>query len=380
MLAERTPRFLQDVAGQSRGAREAGSQQCGSGHRLGVVGLGGRGPESDSAVMSETYTEGMEVEYKSKSAGWMRARITKVEGGKIWLDIRSGGFYDVDRMEGKLRVPHENLPVAGAHERLPGGAHECLPDAAADVGDGSAMASGFSVPQGPPVALGPDSGPVAQSKKNRARDEYDDEVPAYVQQGLKDHGSVMGFLEHLQQHWQGQMDVLKVRLEKKFPSSVAVASPFSTSPGRKTQQGPIHPAMLALHPTMWDLFYVYETDFAREVKALVQRGVVGAFRVKPCSAPGGVEGSGPILQPTFSSFSWGPDGDYASFVKVAAIVVVCVSSVQLEWELPAWLCADLSEMQASFIFKGSQLNPLPGLVAGDDVQLQAEPCSRPFHD
>ena len=78
--------------------------------------------------------------------------------------------------------------------------------------------------------------------------------------------------------------------------------------------------------------------------------------MKARSVQEGVEGSGPSSQPLFPSFSWGPDGDCVSFVKVAAIVVVCVSAVQLEWELPKWLCADLSEMQASFVFKGGQLN------------------------
>ena len=91
----------------------------------------------------------------------------------------------------------------------------------------------------------------------------------------------------------------------------------------------------------WDLYFVYEANFTREVKHIVTDGLGhGTLELKPIGVP-----------LPLAPLSWGLDGAYAVFVRFAAIVFITVKAVRGAPRLPTWLVKDLSNIQATYTFR-----------------------------
>lgn len=110
-------------------------------------------------------------------------------------------------------------------------------------------------------------------------------------------------------------------------------------------------SQLTFMPEAWDYYYVYESDFIRELKDIVANGLPSAdLGVKPyIGLPGQTA--------NWSDFVWGPDGKYISFVRMAVVVFIAdaVASGVLSGDLPQWLLADLSGLSATHEILGSPM-------------------------
>ena len=130
----------------------------------------------------------------------------------------------------------------------------------------------------------------------------------------------------------------------------AGSAPFTQAPGVASFQGFLHPSMLSFEPRSWDLFFVYESDFKREVKAIITDGLVHlpAFQVQL------VEQLTP-LSPV-PDFAWKPDGSYRTFVGIAAVMFISITIVHdATMSPPQWLAQDLSKMAGVYLHQPSQL-------------------------
>ena len=93
--------------------------------------------------------------------------------------------------------------------------------------------------------------------------------------------------------------------------------------------------MLACAPSAWDMFYVYESDFVRELKEILTNGLqAAALEVQPF---GGLSGVGE----TWADFNWQPDGKYVNFVRCAVVVYITHTVIHESLRLPPWLEEDL---------------------------------------
>lgn len=112
---------------------------------------------------------------------------------------------------------------------------------------------------------------------------------------------------------------------------------------------------------------MYEANFVREVKSILTDGVPsGQLQLQPVRRP---------EQP--EQLFWGPDGAYALFVKLAAIVFIAVTSVRGAPRLPAWLVADLASLQATCTFNRNHseraLSGLKATVLASKQSRSADP-------
>ena len=113
--------------------------------------------------------------------------------------------------------------------------------------------------------------------------------------------------------------------------------------------------MLACAPSAWDMFYVYESDFVRELKEILTNGLqAAALEVQPF---GGLSGVGE----TWADFNWQPDGKYVNFVRCAVVVYITHTVIHESLPLPPWLQEDLVGLGAFYIPRGS---PTERCIAG----------------
>ena len=95
----------------------------------------------------------------------------------------------------------------------------------------------------------------------------------------------------------------------------------------------------------WDLYYVYDNDFLREVRDLYVNGLTsGSVQLKPFGDAGNSDSQ------IWSDFNWQPDGKYEHFVKVAAIVFVTSCTVSEGWSHPE--CFFSALLPASVLLAG----------------------------
>ena len=125
--------------------------------------------------------------------------------------------------------------------------------------------------------------------------------------------------------------------------------PFTKAPGTTSFKGFLHPSMLSFEPQSWDLFFVYESDFKREVKAIITDGLIqSGLQVQlveqlPASSP-------------VPDFAWKPDGPYRAFVTIAAVMFISITTTQdAALPLPQWLAQDLSKMSGIYVHHPNQL-------------------------
>ena len=125
-------------------------------------------------------------------------------------------------------------------------------------------------------------------------------------------------------------------------------------------RGSCHPSDFAFVPSAWDLFFVYESDFVREVLAIVVDGLVQpGLQIQPFS-----------VNVADKYFSWKPDGEYRVFVRMAAILFIAITSVEENVKNPSWLVSDLSELSVTCIRHDSALKR--GLAALKNTVLASK--------
>ena len=91
------------------------------------------------------------------------------------------------------------------------------------------------------------------------------------------------------------------------------------------------------------MFYVYESDFVRELKEILTNGLqAAALEVQPF---GGLSGVGE----TWADFNWQPDGKYVNFVRCAVVVYITHTVIHESLPLPPWLQEDLVGLGAFYI-------------------------------
>ena len=141
--------------------------------------------------------------------------------------------------------------------------------------------------------------------------------------------------------------------------------------GRGKTQGSLHPSQLSFDPKSWDLFYVYENDFKREVLAIACDGLPQpGLEVQPVD--GDIAAGGDL-----GNFAWKPDGPYRVFVKIAAVMFMSITSVDLGIHNPDWLIADFSKLaglhmhQASAVARG--LSSLKSTILASKQNRMADP-------
>ena len=245
------------------------------------------------------------VEYFSQSADtWIPTSIH---------EVADSGF-SVACKKGRL-LPFQNPPGV-----------RCISGASAAGSEVGASAAGSGVVSDSPpgVIIG------------RSRGEIDPWWTRKVREALQLHKGTKGIFAHYEQKYPNgdpQMGLGRM-LCSEFPlgdeKASARRSPDST-------RGPLHPSSFAFATSAWDLFFVYDSDFEREVMAIVVDGL---------PQPGlHVQPFGQVAHNTF--FAWKPDGEYRVFVRIAAILFIAISSVEDGVRNPEWLVSDLSVLPAS---------------------------------
>ena len=151
----------------------------------------------------------------------------------------------------------------------------------------------------------------------------------------------------------------------------AKTSSFAKMPKPGKTQGELHPSMLSFDPASWDLFYVYESDFKREVLAIACDGLPQpSLQVLPVD---GVVAAGQDL----ADFAWKPDGPYRVSVTIAAIMFMSITTVELTVQNPAWLIADLSKLAGIHLPQGSAvargLSSLKSTILASRQNRMADP-------
>ena len=104
-------------------------------------------------------------------------------------------------------------------------------------------------------------------------------------------------------------------------------------------------SMLNFDLGAFDLYFVYEGDFIREVRHIIEDGLVGAgLQVQPVSS----------AATSFSAdFGWKPDGPYAVFVRMSAVIFIALEVATGTMAVPGWLIEDLAKLDATFVRRGS---------------------------
>ena len=157
-----------------------------------------------------------------------------------------------------------------------------------------------------------------------------------VKELLRLHGGCSGVLKGYEAKYPDghARKALGEMLRASFPPLAQFVFGRRESPGlvdpNGRMSGSLHPCDLSFTPSSWDLFYVYEGDFLREVKAIVTDGLPQAgLQVQPLA----------LLQDDVAErFGWKPDGEYRVFVRVAAIMFVTITTVEKHICNPSWFC------------------------------------------
>ena len=126
-------------------------------------------------------------------------------------------------------------------------------------------------------------------------------------------------------------------------------------------------SMLACSASAWDMFFVYEVDFLRELKDVIANGMqVASLEVRPF---GGLSG----VSEFFADFNWQPDGRYATFVRCAVLVYLAHIMAHERPLVPHWLLEDLVSLGASFTPRG---NATERCIAGLKSSILASKTNR----
>ena len=247
------------------------------------------------------------MEYFSKGAqAWLATTIEEVTASGFSVTCKKGLFHPFQNPE-LVRRPNgpESASAAGSAANAP-------------------SADGSDVVHAPPTGV----------RSDRPRGETDPWWSHKVQEALKLHKGVTGILAHFTEKYPDGDP--RVALGRMLCSAFPPPGTLRTSVSVDISRGPCHPSSFSFSPCAWDLFFVYESDFLREVMAIVVDGLP-----QP----------GLLVQPMGKSgdgfFAWKPDGEYRVFVRIAAVLFIAITTVENSAENPAWLVSDLSELPAT---------------------------------
>ena len=86
-----------------------------------------------------------------------------------------------------------------------------------------------------------------------------------------------------------------------------------------------------------DMWFVYEANFAREVKSIITDGIQATeLQLRPV-----------YFECMPDQVYWAPDGAYIFFARWAAIVFITIMSARGAPRLPSWLIGELSSLRAT---------------------------------
>ena len=290
---------------------------------------------------SQDYAVGEEVQYYCKHAKhWKACKVTKISREGITVSCRSTCIPRVqvkDRLRAPGQVHSAGEPVrrAGPFGRRAGSATE-----------NSAEQAGVT--------------PVGELSR-RSRGTFDAAFSDAGAKWLHSCKTVAGIFQKFRDSFGSASErrTLKDAIWKSFPGLADVSyQNFRGHPGDEDIKGHVHPCMLAFDPVAWDMFYVYEIDFLKELRTMASEGCAEAvLTLRPLAhvAVGDEE---------WSDFRWQPDGPYFCFVQVAVIsFIVIVVSMQAELAsvvpgmpqlvIPDWWRRDLRALLARSQHQGN---------------------------
>lgn len=186
--------------------------------------------------------------------------------------------------------------------------------------------------------------------QERARGTADPTWTRWAEEALKENGGLGGIFTKFHNTYStpdGRAALAMMLRETFSAEGSATEQSFQKMPGNGSIKGLLHPSMLSFDPASWDLFYVYEADFKREVTAIAHDGLPQpSFQVQPVDgaiSPGAGLGA----------FAWKPDGPYRVFVGIAAVMFMSIVSVEKKIRNPPWMVADFSQFAGVYLFQGS---------------------------
>ena len=116
-----------------------------------------------------------------------------------------------------------------------------------------------------------------------------------------------------------------------------------------------------------DMWFVYEANFAREVKSIITDGIQATeLQLRPV-----------YFECMPDQVYWAPDGAYIFFARWSAIVFITIMCARGGYRLPSWLNADLSSLHATHTPKVNDsdraLKCLKATVLASKQNRQADP-------
>ena len=115
----------------------------------------------------------------------------------------------------------------------------------------------------------------------RDRGEADDALSKLVHEWITQFGSVSAIMSKFEETYGTVEEKIKVKARmlgifSKEARKGACFAKFQSAPGSASFSGHVHPCMLCFRAAAWKQFFVYESDFIREVQYIWQHGLENA--------------------------------------------------------------------------------------------------------